>query len=339
MDLEIPLRGKMSKGENKSLLILFKNKYKLCARVAQRGPAQSSNDTHIIFYTRMGVREEQGQMQSKTCLHPFGIWCRITETYCNPKRFWGKILWMLHIGEAKHPGPRSPPSRKFSIECVNVGGWLSNGDTALESSADFLAIVEHRLIPARVRSVSNSLKIASGLVSVWAPACQDSIPGGHAGVGVISLRGAPITLPTFYTPEFSEFYRLGRAVRVILPLANGIIAHLFVVYGYQGSCDDAHKLSLTNKLMEAVIGEAKACGVGQPVVVAGDLNVEPTLIPVTAKALQCNHLIDWDTAFSAGRGVPPSPTCRFNLDGAPGTRRDFFWFAPMPLLLVRGVMC
>ena len=56
------------------------------------------------------------------------------------------------------------------------------------------------LIPARARSVANSLKVTAGYVSVWAPACQDSIPGGHAGVGVISLKGAPLTLPTFFYP-------------------------------------------------------------------------------------------------------------------------------------------
>ena len=33
----------------------------------------------------------------------------------------------------------------------NVGGWLTHGDLALETKADFLAISEHRLIPARIR--------------------------------------------------------------------------------------------------------------------------------------------------------------------------------------------
>ena len=238
---------------------------------------------------------------------------------------------MLRIGEARHPGPRFPPSQGFSIECINVGGWLSNGDTALESNGHFLAVVEHRLIPARARSVANSLKSTAGHVSVWAPACQDSIPGGHAGVGVVSLKGAPLTLPTFSTPEFGEFFRLGRAIRVILPLANGSIAHLFVVYGYQGSSDDPQKLLLTNKLFEAVIGEAKVCGTGQPVIITGDFNVEPDVVPVVAKALQYGHLIDLDAAYSAGRGSPPSPTCRFSLDGAPGTRRDFFLVCPNAL--------
>ena len=204
---------------------------------------------------------------------------------------------MLRIGEARHPGPRLLPSKSFSIECVNVGGWLSDGDSVIDSAAHFLAVVEHRLIPARARSVTKSLKVTAGCVSVWAPACQDSIPGGHAGVGVLSLKGALLTLPTFFTPEFGEFFRLGRAIGVILPLANGSIAHLFVLYGYQGSYDDPHKHALTNKLLEAVLCEAKVCGTGQPVVITGDLNVEPSVIPVTAKALQRGYLVDLEEAF------------------------------------------
>ena len=148
------------------------------------------------------------------------------------------------------------------------------------------------------------------------------------------MKGAPLTLPTFSTPEFGEFFRLGRAIRVILPLANGSIAHLFVVYGYQGSSGDPHKLSLTNKLLEAVIGEAKMRGTCQPVIITGDFNAEPSVILVTAKALQYSHLIDLEVVFSSGRGKAPSPTCRFDLDGASGTRRDFSWFALMPSLPV-----
>ena len=90
-------------------------------------------------------------------------------------------MWMLRIGEARHPGPRSPPPKSFSIEFANIGGWLSNGDYALDTQADFLAIAEHRLIPARARSVTNSLRVSSGLVSIWAPACQDPIPGDTLG--------------------------------------------------------------------------------------------------------------------------------------------------------------
>ena len=109
--------------------------------------------------------------------------------------FWGLILWMLSIGRARHPGPCTPSYPcGFSIEFLNVGGWLSRGDLALESTAHFLAFAEHRLVPARARTVTTQLRQARRS-SVWAPSCQDVTPCGHAGVGVISLHGAPLSLP------------------------------------------------------------------------------------------------------------------------------------------------
>ena len=40
------------------------------------------------------------------------------------------------------------PSCHFAVETFNVGGWLAHGDLALEAGVDFLAAVEHGLIPA-----------------------------------------------------------------------------------------------------------------------------------------------------------------------------------------------
>ena len=98
---------------------------------------------------------------------------------------------------------------------------------------------------------------------------------------------------------------------------------------FQGSNDDSHKLALANKLLEAVICEARAYGTGQPVIITGELNVEPSVIPVTAKALMCGHHIDLEEASASGKGVPPSPTYRFDLDGLQVTQGIFFWFALM----------
>ena len=78
---------------------------------------------------------------------------------------------------------------------------------------DFLAVVEHRLMPPRVRSDWSRLRL-SGIGSVWAPASQESPHVGHAGVGVVSLKGAPLSLPTFATAGFLRtHFALGRAVR------------------------------------------------------------------------------------------------------------------------------
>ena len=131
-------------------------------------------------------------------------------------------MWMLHIGRAGHPGPRTGcfPPGQLSTEFINVGGCLTLGDLALDSCAQFLAVAEHSSIPSRVHSVGHLLRRA-GHQFVWSPACQDQVAGGHAGVGVVSLRGASLALPTFATSEFQEFFRLSRALRGTLPTGNG----------------------------------------------------------------------------------------------------------------------
>ena len=72
---------------------------------------------------------------------------------------------------------------------------------------------------------------------------------GHAGVGVVSLKGAPISMPSFATSAFRELFELGRLVRCVLPLGSGRVMHLVVVYGYQGADEDSEKLGLMNQLV------------------------------------------------------------------------------------------
>ena len=238
---------------------------------------------------------------------------------------------MLSIGRARHPGPGTssyPPG--FSIEFLNVGGWLSRGDLALESSAHFLAIAEHRLVPARARAVTTQLRQARRS-SVWAPSCQDVTPGGHSGVGVVSLHGASLSLPTLLDPSFKEFFRIGRAMRVILPLGDGGVVHLFVIYGYQGAENDPEKLQLTDHLFAAVLAEARMCCCGQPVILAGDFNADPIVIPSLAHGISDGQWVDLERAFAFGRGVPPSSTCQFKLDEDKGSRRDFLLACPVAL--------
>ena len=111
------------------------------------------------------------------------------------------VLWHLWIGSAGHLGPDSVP---FLIEVLNVGRWLTHGDFALGAEVDFLAVVEHRLIPARVRSEWARLWCKM-LASIGALASQDASRVGHAGVGVVILRGAPLSLPSIATVQFQRF--------------------------------------------------------------------------------------------------------------------------------------
>ena len=231
---------------------------------------------------------------------------------------------MLHIGRARHPGPGSSrfhPSQ-LSIEFVNIGGWLTYGDLALDSCAQFLAVAEHRLIPSGFRSFGHLLRKA-GHQSVWSLACQDQVAGGHAGVGVVSLGGALLVLPTFATSEFQEFSWLGRALRVTLPVGKGGVVHLFVIYVYHWAEDDSQQLQLTDKLLQAVLAEAQVVCTGQLLLIDGDLNADSAVIPFLAKGIAAGKFVDLALAYSPGACRKPDAYCKFRLEDCVGSRRDF----------------
>ena len=221
------------------------------------------------------------------------------------------------------PGKRPDIPGQLPIEFANVGGWLTSGDLALDSCAQFHAVAEHRLTPSRARSICHQLRKA-GHHSVWAPACQDRVAGGPAGVGVVSLGGAPLSLPSFVTPQFQDFFRLGRALRTTLPTAQGGVVHLSVVYGYQGAEEDAHKLQLTDRLLQAALAEAQVVCIGQLMLIAGDLNADPVFIPCLANGISAGRFVDLALAFSRGAGLAPDVTCWFSREDGAGSRRDFF---------------
>ena len=184
------------------------------------------------------------------------------------------------------------------------------------------------MIPARVRSEWSRLK-GKGLSSIWAPASQESSHVGNAGVGVISLCGAPLALPTFVTAQFKSFFSCGRAVRCLLPLASGRFLHLCVLYGYQGADTDPEQLALTDQLFDAALGELYAAALGQPCLLVGDFNVEPTKIPCLAKGISAGLWVDFGEVWSIAAGLQPAPTCKRDWTAAGGRRRDFILGCPL----------
>ena len=169
----------------------------------------------------------------------------------------------------------------------------------MDTEVDFLAVVEHRLIPARVRGEWARLR-RKGLATVWAPCSQDTSHVGHAGVGVVSVRCAPLSLPSFATAQFKWFFDCGRAVRYMLPVGAGGFMHLVVLYGYQGADREAEKLALTDQLLDAAFGELRVVAREQPCLVVGDPNVEPTKIPCLAKGISAGLSVD-APALASGR--------------------------------------
>ena len=116
---------------------------------------------------------------------------------------------------------------------------------------------------------------------------------------------------------------MGRVLRTTLPEKGGVV-HLFVVYGNQGAEEDEDQLLLTDKLLQAVLAEAQVVCVGQPMLIAGDLNADPAVIPCLAEGISAGRYVDLALAYSLGAGLTPDATCRFSREEGTGSRRDFF---------------
>ena len=121
--------------------------------VAKWVPTPCYDDAYSVGTPKWASWEKGWQKHYETTFSPL-----LGRFFLVSKRtlfFWEVIRWMLHIGRARHPGsgPRDFTPGQLSIEFINVGGWLTSGDLAMDSCAQFLAVAEHRLIPSRARSV------------------------------------------------------------------------------------------------------------------------------------------------------------------------------------------
>ena len=170
--------------------------YTVINRVANNNNDNNNTNTQdVLRILASRAPRVNGRLRDKkTLLLPFLSFCLLVSRI-SCFRFLGKDTAIPLDLSGEAPGR---PSNNLDVEVFGVGGFLTHGDYALDTDADFFAVVEHRLVLASARSEGKRL-LQAGARSFWAPA---SLEGGHvgrAGVGVVSLRGAPISLPTIAT--------------------------------------------------------------------------------------------------------------------------------------------
>ena len=101
-----------------------------------------------------------------------------------------------------------------------------------------------------------------------------------------------------------------------------------MIYGCQGAEEDADQLQLTDKLLQVVLAEAQVVCTGQPMLIAGDLNADPAVIPCLSWGISAGRYVDLALAYSLGAGSTPDITCTFSREDGSGSRRDFFVGCP-----------
>ena len=106
------------------------------------------------------------------------------------------------------------------------------------------------------------------------------------------------------------FFDCGREVRCLLPLGAGRFMHLVVLYGDQGADADPEQLALTDQLFDAALGELSVVARGQPCMLVGDFNVEPTQIACLAKGTSAGLWVDLGLSWALATGQQLASTCK-----------------------------
>ena len=259
------------------------------SRVSNGKPSPSDNEVGSIFWVHGAVRGDRRQMQRKS-FFPLPLVFLVSAN--SLQRFWGLVVWMLHIGTASNPGPG------LEIELINVGGWLANCDEVFETRADFLSqLLSTGWFLLGLGMKSKRLRTA-GFPSLWTPACQESAHVGHAGVGLVSLRGAPLLQTASATHEFREWVTVWSGLAAgCSPLVVDVWSILLWCMGFKGLMGIDEKLARTERLFQAVMCELRVVGDGHPYLLLGDFNIEPSKIPCLAKGISEGLIVDFEHHF------------------------------------------
>ena len=86
---------------------------------------------------------------------------------------------------------------------------------------------------------------------------------------------------------------------------------------------------MTDQLFDAALGELYVAALGQPCLLVGDFNVEPTKIPCLAKGISAGLWVDFGEAWAVAAGLQPAPTCKRSWSVVGGRRRDFILGCPL----------
>ena len=93
---------------------------------------------------------------------------------------------------------------------------------------------------------------------------------------------------------------------------------------------------MTDQLFEAVLCELAVVSRGQPCLLVGNFNVEPTKIPCLLKGISAGLWIDLEAAWAWAAGSEPSVTCKRDWASPGGTRRDSVVGCPLAAAALSG---
>ena len=221
---------------------------------------------------------------------------------------------LLHSGEASNPGPVHPG---VAIAAINPTSLARNIRIVAEAPWDVLCTSEHYVVEAQLRTTSAALS-KLGRRACFAAAVPTASKAA-AGVAIITSKSCHLMKLKCIEPGLQTFHDRGRALKAIIRPTNGPPLMVITLYGYTNSTHRQEARALTAQLLDAAILEA-AHHQQHRVVIAGDFNCEPDILPAYADARRAGKFFDAQAVIGLA-ARPKQATCKAH-GAAAATRRD-----------------
>ena len=149
----------------------------------------------------------------------------------------------------------------------------------------------------------------AGISSVLAPSCQDATPGGHAGVGVVSLHGAPSHFPELLLLRSKSFFGWAEPCGLYFHWATKVShTSLFFFMDAKGRKANLRNERVQTNILLPCLLKPRCAVLVSLLFWLGGFNADPLVSPSSAKGISEGAWIDVEKAFASGRGEAPTPT-------------------------------
>ena len=206
---------------------------------------------------------------------------------------------------SQEDGPQiSKESSSWSLVTANINSFSAQQDVLLDIPFDIATLQETRHTARSQHGFSLFLKKA-GYNVIWgkpqpfrtaksAYHTSSGLNGRPGGVAILTRKHIPLQfIPPGTCPIRKRLYHSSRWIHGTVPFGNcKQVFHIFSIYGFTGAYSNAQSADFNESFLQDVVDVVHALGPDAPVLICGDINIEPDSSPVLKAALAAGIIFD-----------------------------------------------
>ena len=222
------------------------------------------------------------------------------------------ITWLIgytgvRVGEASNPGPEN----SFRIGFGNVSSMILHQDYLNTVPCDVFGLCETRLNDTGIRLIQDSLRDLNWTFTPGKAQPQrrpgvdgrylDAMPGG---VGFMVKGHIPFVRTSLLLDDYTEEESRRIVAITIVPEDGMTPIRIYQVYGFARAKDDPERYEINERFLTKIFEEADSCR-DIPVVIIGDINIDPSFSTAVSERVISGRWVDAGTVRAGIENTDP----------------------------------